>query len=78
MTTPTFPVHTLQVRTLDGRDTIAQGQCCDLKLEDSNGDRWWLCRMPAGETDHRITVETYDPALPGWTTDRVYTDRLED
>lgn len=66
--------NSLQLRTLKARPTLATGQCCDLKLEDGAGDRWWLCRMTPGETDHRVTVEAYQPATGGWATRTIYRD----
>lgn len=70
----TAPAHSLQIRTLADRPTLAQSQCCDLKLEDSHGDRWWLCRLDPGHTDHRITIERYNPADGTYTTSNTYTD----
>lgn len=66
--------HNLQIRTLAARPTIVQAQCCDLKLEDSHGDRWWLCRLDQGHTDHRITIERYNPADGTHTVSNIYTD----
>lgn len=59
-------------RDLDEHPTLAVGQCCDLKVEDAN-ERWWLCRMPVGETDHRVTIENYHPDT-GWITRITYKD----
>lgn len=67
--------HSLQVRTLEARVTLAQGQCCDLKIENNGtGERWWLCRIPAGSTDHRITIENYNSKTGSWETQQVFTD----
>lgn len=70
--------HSLQVRTLKHLPNIAQGQCCDLKIENmSTGERWWLCRLLPGNTDHRITVESYNDKNSGWETKQVFTDQEE-
>ncbi len=69
--------HHLQIRTLASRPTIAQNECCDLKLEDESGDRWWLCRLPVGETDHRIIIERHRTHLGGWYRDTIFTDPEE-
>ena len=73
----TTQVHPLHLRTLAGRLTLAQGQCCDMKLESADGDRWWVCRMDPGHTDHRITIERYNPADGSYTTTHIFTDPPE-
>lgn len=71
---PMTTAHSLQIRTLAGRDVIAQGNCCDLRLEEADGTRHWLCRSPVGKTDHRIIVETYDAMTNTYAVTAVYTD----
>lgn len=70
--------HPLQIRSLTARPTITWGQCCDLKLEDNHGDRWWLCRLAVGDTPHRITIEQYNPNQGGWTVKEIFTDPPEE
>jgi hypothetical protein len=43
------------VDDLEQRPTLAQGQCCDLKV-DTGDFRVWLCRVNKGE----ISYETLD------------------
>jgi hypothetical protein len=64
--------HPLQIRGLAGRVTIAQGTCCDLKIENNSGERWWLCRLP--ESDHRITIEQWDDNTNSWKTKETLAD----
>lgn len=68
-------VHSLQVRSLAAMPTISIGQCCDLKIETNDEERWWLCRLPKGGTDHRITVEKYNPHDRKWETIQVFVDK---
>lgn len=67
--------QSLHIRGLSGRNTLAQGQCCDLKIE-TNTERHWLCRLPRSE--HRITVEKWNPATNAWETSEVYEDKKEE
>lgn len=69
--------HSLQIRNLSNRPTLSTGQCCDLKLETDSGERWWLCRLRPGETNHRITVEKYNNSISKWETTQVFTDKAE-
>lgn len=66
--------HSLQLRSLAHLPTISSGQCCDLKIDTNSGERWWLCRLPAGHTDHRITTERFNNATSTWETTQVFTD----
>lgn len=68
-------VHPLQLRSVAGMPTISSSQCCDLKIETQSGERWWLCRMPRNETDHRITVEKYNTDTSQWETTHVFVDK---
>lgn len=68
-------VHPLQIRCIAHLPNLARSQCCDLKIETSNGKRWWLCRLPAGRTDHRIVIEKY--TCNTWQTANVFTDKEE-
>lgn len=68
----TAVAHSLQLRTLRARPTIATRGCCDLKIEDEHGSRWWLCHNAA--SDHRITVEKYDPTTATYITTDVFVD----
>jgi hypothetical protein len=65
--------HSLQIRSIAHLPTISIGQCCDLKIETDSGERWWLCRLPVGQTDHRITVERYTAGR--WETTQVFADK---
>lgn len=67
-------VHPLQIRCLRYLPTLTHGQCCDLKI-DNGAKRWWLCRLPAKHTDHRVTIEKYDRATGTWQTARVFVDK---
>ena len=66
--------HSLQVRTLAARPTITTRRCDDLKLENPDGTRWWLCHL-AGASDHRITVEKYKHSLGMYITAETYADQ---
>lgn len=68
-------VHPLQLRSIVGLPTISHSQCCDLKIETASGERWWLCRLPANQTDHRITIEKLDRTTGAWETTHVFTDK---
>lgn len=70
-------VHPLQLRSVIGMPTISSSQCCDLKIETHSGERWWLCRLPRNHTDHRITIEKYNPVTSRWETTHVFTDKEE-
>lgn len=65
-----------QVRTLKRLETIEQRGCCDLKLQGDDGVRWYLCRLPEGETDHRVTRETVQ-WHGGYEPVDIYIDRKE-
>jgi hypothetical protein len=67
--------NNLQLRTLAARDTVAQDGCCDVKLEKPDGERWKLCRLPAGHTDHRVTVEAYNPGDRKYVVMEIYRDK---
>lgn len=47
-------------QSLRNAPTIAQGQCCDLKVETSQV-RVWLCRA-----SDAVTVEQYNPRTARW------------
>jgi hypothetical protein len=66
--------HTLQLRSLAHLPAISRGQCCDLKIETS-GERWWLCRLPVGKTDHRITIEKFNSTTGAWEDTHVFVDK---
>jgi hypothetical protein len=70
-------VHSLQLRSVIGLPTISYGHCCDLKIETAAGERWWLCRLPPGRTDHRITLEKYNTATNTWEATHVFTDKAQ-
>lgn len=70
----THIAHSLQVRTLAARPTIMSRRCDDLKLDNTDGTRWWLCHL-AGTSDHRITVEEYKPSLGMYITIDTYADQ---
>lgn len=65
--------HSLQVRTLRARDTITTRRCDDLKLDNPDGTRWWLCHLDR-HSDHRVTVEEYKPSLGMYTIIETYAD----
>lgn len=69
----THIAHSLQVRTLRARDTIMTRGCDDLKLDNADGTRWWLCHT-AGRSDHRIRVEEYKPSIGMYVTTETYAD----
>lgn len=64
--------HSLQTRSLTRRPTLEVRDCCDLKILSTIGTKWWLCRKT--NSDHRITVETYDPTTGTYTVKDVYVD----
>lgn len=76
MTTIPSEYRDLRASELDDLPTLTQGHADDLKIDDGDGFRVWLCRCGIEDGmpfDNQVTVEHYDGRR--WTNAEVYEAR---
>lgn len=56
-------IYKVPLAELEDMPTLSQGQNDDLKIDNFDGERVWLCRSSMADGmpwDHMVTVEHYD------------------
>lgn len=58
-----FGIYEISLEDLEAMPTLAQGQADDLKIDNGDGERVWLCRCDIDDGmpwNNMVTVERYD------------------